>query len=122
MSYVHILRDRAWYRTPAWATHERFNYAPDCILHPPCCYCRMRADETVASIRFPPDWPDHVETTDPRWSTPHPAWDRDREAADWWMSWYEPEVLVECAPGFGCKANPRRRWGADGRRAWLGLC
>jgi hypothetical protein len=117
---LHILRDRAWHETPAWAAHERLSgLSASEIVHPQCCYRRMRADECVVILRVPPDWPDHgARYPHVKFLKAFPAWDRNRESRDWWMSYYGPDYRLLCGPGLGCSADRKRRRGAAGR-AWM---
>lgn len=120
MAYLHILRDRGWFKTPPWAAHERLaGLRADEMVLTDCCFCRMRADETVAVIRRPPDDPNHGRSySHVKWVKGQPRWDRGREHRHWWMSYYDAEQRLFCGPGFGCAANPRRKRGSQLRSYW----
>jgi hypothetical protein len=120
VNFIHILRDRAWYSTPPWAAHERLTgLAAHEIVHPECCYRRMRADECVAVCRFQPDCPEHgARHYHIKFLKAHPPWDADREHRLWCASYYDPDYRLFCGPGMGCNADPKRRRGAGGRR-WM---
>lgn len=87
---------------PPWATHERLAglRGSDKVLTS-CCCCKMPADETVCTIVVPPPIPLGMK--------------RKREVMKWVNShsayFYDPEQRIECGPGFGCNANPRRKIG-----------
>lgn len=69
--------------------HQFFrDTAPSFRLMTTCCNCRQRADEC---------------------SVKHTLHDPD-DLADM-GNWCGPFIRVECAPGTGCDANPRRRIG-----------
>jgi hypothetical protein len=121
MGYVHLHRPwwRGTYNTPAWASHERLtDLPPDERVLTECCCCRMRADETVAVVTSHLDAPLGMQWHERPYPRRHEDWDRDREPADYFISWYDPTVRITCGPGFGCDANPRRLRGKAMREWW----
>lgn len=98
----------AFIKTPAWATHERLLECPaDMTVYPDCCLCKMRADETLCQIVTGPDMPLGLTSEEMH----ERIWDH----------FYEPRTEINCAPGFGCSAVPRRR-SSRHLRAWRFQC
>lgn len=106
-TYVHIYAPPT-VTTPPWATHERLrDVSARERVWADCCNCWMPADETACTITGPLDLPKGM---------PHD------ELMDWMDGvggyYYDPYVTIKCGAGYGCDANPRRRWGKHLRERW----
>ena len=101
---IHVLRVPEIAR-PWWRTDERASSYTGRTVITDCCSCRMAASETDCRI---------VSS----WEPPHGDFGCYQEQpnlkADASLptgAYYEPRLEIRCAHGFGCDANPKRRWG-----------
>jgi hypothetical protein len=97
---------------PWWPTHQRFPDAPVSILTD-CCCCRMKRSETISRVVSHYDYPLGGLGC---YQVPPSYADQERDGpwakADFPTgAYYGFTIETECAPGKGCNANPRRKFG-----------
>jgi hypothetical protein len=101
---------------PWWPTDERFSRPSDEKVWTDCCACKVPASDTISRIVDSWDIPingdmgcyqEHPcpvdKLVDGKWAEPYfPT-----------GAYYGPNIETRCAPGCGCSANPRKKFGAS---------
>jgi hypothetical protein len=114
---IHILRTDSIAR-PWWPTHERLPSWTEGKIWTDCCGCKVAAEQTDCRIIC--SWEPPIGGMGCYQEEPLP-WQKDRcdfEPAFPTGAYYEDRIEIRCAEGFGCNANPRKKWGRHLRETW----